>query len=135
MKNVLLVLLSIGVLSAGDMVIHKKTGLMWQDTQSVIVQKVTFDEAKQVCKELKINNYNDWRIPTINELLTIVDYNKYDPAILDGFSSVEAFYYWSSTPYTGDIDKVWGVKFKDGAIDGNGKNYDRYVRCVRVSKK
>ena len=134
MKSVLLVVLSIGVLHAGDMVFHKKTGFMWQDTQSVIVQKVTFDEAKQVCKELKIDKYDDWRIPTINELLTIVDYKKYDPAILDGFSSVESFYYWSSTPYTGDIDKVWGVKFKDGAIDGNGKSYDRYVRCIRISK-
>jgi len=134
MGRVLLFLSIVGIVNAGDIAIHEKTGLMWQDTQSVIAQKVTYDEAKQVCKELKINGHKDWRIPTIKELLTIVDYAKYDPAILDGFSSVESYYYWSSTSYTGDIDKVWGVKFKDGAIDGNGKNYDRYVRCVRTIK-
>ena len=135
MKSLLLVLVSIGVLSAGDMVFHEKTGLFWQDNRLVMSEKITYKEAEELCEGLKVGGYSDWRIPTIRELLTIIDYKKYDPAILDGFSIGESSYFWSSSQYMGDPDKVWGVNFKDGSLDSNGKSYDRRVRCVRITTK
>jgi len=135
MKKVLLFLASVGLLVSSDVVFHNKTGLSWQDNRSAMSEKVTYEEAEKFCDALKAGKYNDWRVPTLKELSSIVDYTKYDPAILDGFSSGGSVYYWSSTPYMGDTDKVWGINFKTGATDANGKNYTRHIRCVRVSKK
>ena len=135
MKKIMLTLLSIGILNAGDMVFHKKTGLFWQDNRLSMSEKITYKESKELCEEMKIGGYEDWRIPTLKELLTIVDYKNYDPAILNGFSSIESSTYWSSTPYQGRDNEVWGVSFKSGATDSNSKTYDRFIRCVRASKK
>jgi hypothetical protein len=135
MKKIVLFLLGFGILAAGEMAIDRRTGLTWQDNRFVESERVTYTQAEKLCKELRLGNYNDWHIPSIKELLTIVDYKKYDPAILDGFSVAESRYYWSSTQYMGDPDKVWGIDFSDGSTDGNGKSYDRRVRCVRGSIK
>ena len=132
MRKIVLFLMVAGVLTAGEMARDDRTGLVWQDNRFAASERVTWKEAEKLCSELRLGAYSDWRIPTIEELLSIVDYKKYDPAILDGFSVAEARYYWSSTQYMGDPDKVWGVNFKDGSSDGNGKSYDRRVRCVRT---
>lgn len=138
MKKILL-LVSLGILSAGEMAMDEGTGLTWQDNRFAESERVTYAEAEKLCNGLRLGGYDDWRIPTIRELLSIIDYKKYDPAVLDGFSIAESSYYWSSTQYMGDPDKVWGIDFKDGAVDANGKAYDRRVRCVRnttlVAKK
>ena len=134
MKKVLLMIVGAGFLYAGaGMAIDNKTGLTWQDNRFVDSERVTYAQAEKLCKQMRLGGYDDWRIPTIYELLTIVDYTKYDPALLDGFSVAESNYYWSSTQYMGDPDKVWGVEFKDGSTDGNGKGYDRRIRCVRTT--
>jgi hypothetical protein len=133
MKKILFLMIGAGVLYAGDMAVDGRTGLTWQDNRFVEHERVTYKQAEKLCKEMRLGGYDDWRIPTIRELLSIIDYKKYDPAILDGFSVTEPNYYWSSTQYMGDPDKVWGIDFKDGATDANGKGYDRRVRCVRTS--
>ena len=135
MRKFLSFIVAGGILMAAGMAIDERTGLMWQDNRFVDTEKVTYFQAEKLCKEMRLGGYEDWRIPTIKELLGIVDYNKYDPALVDGFAVAESNYYWSSTQYMGDTDKVWGVDFKDGSSDGNGKQYDRRVRCVRTAKK
>ena len=133
MRKILLFLASAGILVSGEMAMDTRTGLTWQDNRFVESERVTYAQAEKLCKELRLGGKDDWRIPTIRELFSIIDYKKYDPAILDGFSIGESSYYWSSTQYMGDPDKVWGVDFKDGAADANGKAYDRRVRCVRTT--
>jgi len=133
MKKTLLLMLGTGLLMAGEMAIDGRTGLTWQDNRFVESERVNYAQAEKLCKELRLGNHDDWRIPTIKELISLIDYKKYDPAILDGFSIAESNYYWSSTQYMGDPDKVWGIDFKDGATDANGKAYDRRVRCVRTT--
>lgn len=133
MRKIVLLVATAGVLMAGEMAVDARTGLTWQDNRFVDSERVTYTQAEKLCKELRLGNHDDWRIPTIKELLSIIDYKKYDSATLDGFSISESNYYWSSTQYMGDPDKVWGIDFKDGATDANGKAYDRHVRCVRTT--
>ena len=133
MRKIVLLLASAGALLAGEMAVDHRTGLTWQDNRFVESERVTYAQAEKLCKELRLGKFDDWRIPTIKELNSIIDYKKYDPAILDGFSIAESSYYWSSTQYMGDPDKVWGIDFKDGAADANGKAYDRRIRCVRTA--
>ena len=41
----------------------------------------------------------DWRLPTMSELCTLIDFSRRDPALPDGhmFSAVQSGYYWSAT--------------------------------------
>ena len=71
-----------------------------------------------------------WRMPTIQELLTLVDPTKFNPAI-DGkaFPSTPAEPFWSSTPKAGG--NVWYVDMVSGASNNTATNKHYSVRCVR----
>lgn len=133
MKKTLLILAAFVSLNAGEMAEDGYTGLTWQDNLDVKENLVTYKKAYHYCKDLRLGGFEDWRVPTITELLTLVSYNKYKPAILGGFNFVEDNFYWSSTRSKKDSTKNWGVDFRDGASEPNGISYDRRVRCVRTT--
>lgn len=113
--------------------------LMWQDDD--FPYKMAHDEAVHYCDDLNFAGYDDWRLPTINELLSITDDTRHTPAINKAFKNVayeindkgkkSHGWYWSSTKYAGSLSGTWAVDFRLGK-DGWGGASDRYfVRCVR----
>ncbi len=131
----LLVALGMGtsmLLAQTTMIKDPKHHLLWEDLPHTKETKLTYKEAQSYCSELTLGGFDDWRVPTLKELLTIVDYHRYKPALKAPFGYVEAeSSYWTSTPYVGDSSTRWVVNFKDGATSDASENYDRYVRCVR----
>ena len=82
------------------------------------------------------DGYDDWRLPNIKELTSIVEEACYNPAInLTIFpepkDSEETEYdYWTSTNYF--LNKALKVRFKDGFYTYNFKRDQTYrVRLVR----
>jgi hypothetical protein len=84
-----------------------------------------------------------WRVPTIYELRTIVDYGlmtliayqTYIPAInATYFPNTQANVYWSSTSYAYQPNYAWYVDFRDGNTYNAYKGTAYYVRCVRGQK-
>ena len=64
--------------SNGEEIIHDKgTDLFWQKTS---VSGKTWPEALAYCEGLNYAGYNDWRLPNKNELASLVDYSKTNPA-------------------------------------------------------
>jgi hypothetical protein len=81
--------------------------------------------------------HSDWRLPNINELLTLVDWGKVNPAIDSVFNNgtnnsfTQLDIYWSSTTYQSNSLIAWFVDFGDGVVLPFSKFIDFYVRAVR----
>ena len=105
------------------------TGLMWQQE---IPEKMTWDEAVSYCEKLNLGGYTNWRLPTIQELKTLVDYTSYIPAInITYFPNTASSFYWSSTIHAYNTNYTWGVSFHYGDDHYYGKNNSYYIRAVR----
>ena len=75
--------------------------------------------------------YQDWRVPTIDELKTIVERNK-KPAINHAmFPATPLSMFWSSTPATNISHSAWAVYFYGGSAYWYGKTSYYFVRLVR----
>ena len=114
-------------------VIDNATNLMWQDNNMTIgsANKKTWADAITYCDTLIHNGKSDWRLPSIEELVSITDKSRYNPAINSAFQNVVTSYYWSSTTDASGTSYAWVVNFNSGYDDGDGKTNTNYVRCVR----
>ena len=75
--------------------------------------------------------YNDWRMPALPELQSIVNRARFDPAIdIAYFSHTNASSYWSVSPNAVNNDIACYVSFKDGYDNNYGKSSGNYVRLV-----
>ena len=124
--------------------------LIWQ--KCTIAKKMNWDEAIEYAKNLRIGGYDDWRLPTIEELSEVVTICegiavKFGSDMQDnekknitnqrylanyrklGFGS---YFYWSSTTLAGRFSYAWLVSFYNGLKYYNGKSNSLYVRCVRT---
>jgi uncharacterized protein DUF1566 len=122
------------ILLAERVFVDKSTSLIWQDHQDNRELSITYYQSQDYCEKLVIGKYNNFRIPTLRELQSIVNYKKYDPAIKKGFDYVSNEYYWSTTPFADDNKIVWLVNFKKGERTVKDMHYDRHIRCVQSSK-
>lgn len=136
MRSVLIMaIVSSMAMAEPTMVKDPVNNLIWEDTLHASEEKVTHLEAKAYCQALKLGAYEDWRLPRLTELLSIVDYRRYKPAILKEFKHVDNdTIYWSSTVSARTSDDFWGVVFRDGATKTASGLYGRYIRCVRDIK-
>lgn len=110
-------------------VIDKGTGLMWQ--KEVEDQDVNWEEALKYCEELTLAHYNDWKLPDIKELYSIVDINKSRPSIDEiYFPNTQDDFFWSSTKRRNISTK--DVSFETGRVfNSNSSRLQHPVRCVR----
>jgi hypothetical protein len=107
------------------------TGLMW--TKYARSDK-KWQEALDYCNSLTQAGYTDWRLPNINELHSLTDYSRCNPALPSGhpFTNVQGHIYWSSTTSASVPDSAWIVDMWDGSVNHYNKSDDyRYVWPVR----
>jgi hypothetical protein len=122
-------------------VTDQNTGLMWQ--QGLPADKMSWEEAVSGADTCCIGGYDDWRLPTIKELYSLIQFSGTDPSgpvpqnpvpfidtdffefqygdTLSGERLIDA-QYWSSTVYLGltmnGDSTAFGVNFADGRIKG-----------------
>ncbi len=95
-----------------------------------------YSGANSYCNNLVFAGYDDWRLPKVKELLSIVDYSVHDPAINQSFFPKVwscCGGYWTSTTVPSDSSSVWIVNLKDkGRITSDEKSSVRpETMCVR----
>ncbi len=111
-----------------DTVTDHKTGLVWQKADDGGYRD--WADANQYCEDLVLGGNADWRLPRMDELLTIVDYSRTRPAI-DPLFVCRSYNYWSGSTYADGADGAWGIYFGNGVAYWNYKTYSYYVRCAR----
>jgi hypothetical protein len=84
--------------------------------------------ASQACDDAA----NSRRLPSLNELTTLVDYTSHHPAIdTHAFSKVDSAPYWSSSAVPGDDSKeAWAIDFEDGTRVRVPITEHLHFRCV-----
>jgi hypothetical protein len=110
-----------------ETVIDHQTGLIWQ--QAADGQPRNWDAANQYCGDLVLGGRANWRLPRIDELQTIVDYSRSDPAI-DPLFDCYSHLFWSGSVSATSSDIAWDIYFGSGYTGWNDKTYVHAVRCV-----
>ncbi len=124
---------------------------MWEKES----RAMNWDDAMEYAKNLRLGGYDDWQLPTMEELTKIVtlcggadvtygddnweeltDKNIANETYqanhkAKGFASR---YYWSSTTYGNYNNYVWDVTFRYGLLSRDAKSNSLYVRCVRAGQ-
>ncbi len=116
---------------SGNIVTNNVSGLQWQDDAAAALTNVDWTGAGTYCDGLTLDTFSDWRLPTIQELTTIIDYGTRDPALVSAFTNTSSSYYWSSTEAQNTAN-AYGV----GIFEGDDKYLTKktdlwYARCVR----
>jgi hypothetical protein len=108
-----------------DCITDNLTGLVWvQNLNNVNSGNFsTFANAQIAVSTLNLCGYNNWRLPTVTELRSLVNYavtsstgaNLEGWFFIQGFSSVQKDNYWTDTPYAPGSTTNWVVDMGSGA--------------------
>ena len=100
--------LTIENIAEQNVVFDHNTGLMWQ--QTVSEAGYSWEDAFSYCSDLSYAGFDDWRLPSPSEFLTIVDSGRFDPPfdaeIFPEFTGLAADYefLWTSAKFVGEND-------------------------------
>ena len=135
---------------------RKRKGILYWSSKAP--QKMNWDEALNYCKNLDEGGYNDWRLPNIDELRSLVkncpnsqiggkcnvtqeclywgkcNRNCDDCRRIENSSYSKLGYsgwFWSSSNRADDADYAWYLDFDNGRISSPAKKYQGNVCCVR----
>lgn len=140
MKKILLILFFAVTMFAANFERDDTTGvvtdktrmLIWQDDVASATVKSSYKNALAYCENLRLEDSREWRLPSTQELSTLIDGSR-TPTVNQVFKHTASGGYWSKSDDSGSV--VW-VDFSDGGIY-KGSGVDRYlfVRCVRNKNK
>lgn len=104
---------------------------------NLMVQKndlgyVDWESAKVMCKSSIIGGYNDWRLPTVEELMILFNEQETIGGFYNDHTYSEDNYYWSGTYWRDGF--CYCVHFSLGTIDTKSLAMRNHVRAVRTIK-
>ena len=116
-------------------VTDRLTHLVWAKDANMS-GAITWNSAIDYCTNLVLAGTNDWRLPNVLEIESLVDSSRCNPAIPPSscFTNVQTAGYWSGTTLAsgGDIYGVrWILSFDGGSVNQRHKTLTAYVWPVR----
>ena len=122
-----------------DLVLDMETGLVWErcpDRHTGKFYADTWEWACFHCYDMELGGRKGWRLPTLEELLSLVDTRRSFPCLPPDhpFSDIPAkskYVWWSSTSFVNDTGQAWTVEFDEGDVGKDKKGNYNFVWCVR----
>jgi len=118
-----------------EAVLDRETGLVWEKSPTApptVPNTFNWEDGQIHCNRLTVGNRLGWRLPTVQELASLVDPTQANPALPTGHPFiVRSASYWSATTYAGNASVAWFVAFDLGLVVGIDKSNVNYVWCVR----
>jgi pimeloyl-ACP methyl ester carboxylesterase len=85
--------------------------------------------------QINFGGHNDWRLPSIKELATLIDRGRVFPPIDPIIKNVvPSDYYWTSTTHINNVSNAWTIYLGEGSIYEQGKTNAKHVIAVRGGK-
>ena len=126
-----------------DVVLDKETGLVWPRDGNITSGPRSWQDAINFLRNMSLGERKGWRLPTAEELSTLVSLNTFAPTLPPGHPFVFIQHdvndppYWTHTTYesrTGpDLRglRAWTVSMRDGQLDHLEKDELCFVMPVR----
>lgn len=108
------------------------TGLMWQDDEKIRYVKKNQKKSIDYCATSNYAGYHDWRLPNINELMSIIDRDNrltYNNAFINTKSTL-----WSSTASPANNHQALSIDFETGSNTDKRDSIHLGFMCVRGGK-
>ena len=122
-------------------VVDTQSGLMWKQCAEGLsgttcatggVSSMSWDAGVVTANGNTFAGYNDWRMPTLTELQSLLPSDCSNPKINTVvFPNTPLIFYWTGSPFAGSTVGVWYVNFSVGGSFGNTRDTAHYVRLVR----
>ena len=114
-------------------VVDEDTGLMWM--QSPLEGTFTFEAACQAAQNLNAQKgfagHADWRVPTQDELLSLVVEGNCPSICQEVFPDTSEGWFWTSTRHAENTADAWVIYFSNGCALDLNRIYYGHVRLVR----
>jgi hypothetical protein len=105
-------------------VTDRVSGLMWTKDARQIPEKMNWHDALTACNNCDYAGYDNWRLPNVREMLSLVDFGACAPALPRGHPFVNAQpsdLFWSSTTSLPDTARAWCIGIMSGILSRNDK--------------
>lgn len=84
-----------------------------------------WEDALALCESIDFNSINKMRLPTVNELMWLID-RENGGSLINGFTGKA----WTSTTLSTDPTKAYAVDFSTGSVVLESKTNNNIVICV-----
>ena len=124
----------------GDAVIDKQTGLTWARDSELLEKPLPWQEAVAFCEAAEIGGQTGWRLPTRDEIITLLDTSQSRPALPEGhpFTKLKEIpsgefvaTFWTGTEPENDKDKAYAFTITVGRIFDSHKMFDYKIWPVK----
>jgi hypothetical protein len=103
-------------------------GLEWQLESP---GRMSWIEAMDYAGSLALGGHQDWRLPGIRELESLLDRSRYRPTVREEIPFGDDRSYWSSTTFGEDTRNAWIIMFEGAYVLSYYKTNRYHIRCVR----
>lgn len=123
-----------------DCVRDNVTGLVWEGKNvaeprsgTAVLPYANIPAYVTYVNSIALCGYTNWRLPTVQELQSIVHFGVFDPSIdTEWFPNARPAYYWSSTAsVVSSSPQNWTIRFNNGTSTRQSRTSNFHVRLVR----
>jgi hypothetical protein len=124
--------------NSNSTIIDTTTNIVWENNITAIDPTLTWDEAKTRCADLILDGKDDWRLPNINELHSIIPNNDNEYQFTE-LTEQKTGPYWSSSAYLPTliyyVENYWDAPnlrdVQNDALINPDNNGSVRSRCIR----